>query len=164
MMEAADTVVNLSGHMHIQHIEQSEGGLIDIATSSLVVSPCQYGILTLDGGTAQYRTKAVNVGKWAQKKGLDDPNLLDFQTYAADFFTKTASNASLPADLPDRQWLMDAYHDLHGAYFAGRLDTIDLDRERFDPWLQKAGLFTYMYLQSILDEPFVDQTTLTFSY
>ena len=38
---------NLSGHIHLQHMGQTDSGLWDIATSSLAVSPNQYGVLTL---------------------------------------------------------------------------------------------------------------------
>ncbi len=167
LLEGTDVIANLSGHMHIQHIKASDDGLTEIATSSLVVSPCQYGVLTLCGGTADYHTQAVDVSSWAQKKGLDDPDLLDFAAYARSFFSLVCSkaDANLPPDIEDREWLVAAYEDLHAAYFSGRLDTMTgLDRERFAPWLENAGLFTYMYLNSILEEEFIDHTRLIFPY
>jgi len=166
LLEAENVLVNLSGHMHIQHSAKSEGGLTEIATSSLVVSPCQYGVLTLDTDQAFYRAQAVDVGAWAAKKGLTDPDLLDFAEYARRFFSLVCSKAeeNLAADVPDRPWLIAAYEDLHAAYFAGRLDTLDLDKERFAPWLEYAGLFTYMYLNSILEEPFIDHTHIALPY
>jgi len=166
LLEETDVIANLSGHMHIQHTKQSENGLTDIATSSLIVSPCQYGVMELDGSMAQYRTQVVDVSNWAKKQGLSDPDLLDFDAYARRFFSEVCSkaDASLAADVDDREWLIAAYEELHAAYFAGRLDTVELNEERFSPWLQKAGLFTYMYLQSILEEDFVDHTNVTIPY
>lgn len=167
LLEGTDVIAHLSGHMHIQHIERSEEGFADISTSSLLVYPCQYGVMTLDGSTAQYRTQRVDVSQWAQKKGLDDPDLLHFDSYALAFFSQVCSTADdhLAKDLPDRQWLVDTYEALHAAYFSGQLHTMtSLDRERFSPWLEHAGLFTYMYLSSILEEEFVDHTRITLPY
>ena len=84
--EEYGVAVNLSGRIHMQHI--IEGIVPEIATSSLTVSPCQYGVITLEDGFAQYRTEMVDVSAWAQKHRKTDPNLLDFAAYAKDFFLK----------------------------------------------------------------------------
>ena len=49
---------NLSGHIHLQNMGQTDSGLWDIATSSLAVSPNQYGVLTLTADALTYRTRA----------------------------------------------------------------------------------------------------------
>ena len=50
---------HLSGHIHMQHMAKSASGLCDIATSSLAVSPNQYGVLTLssDKAVIPHRTR-----------------------------------------------------------------------------------------------------------
>ena len=88
--EKYGVAINLSGHLHMQHMITPTGKTPEIATSSLVVSPCQYGVITLDGGSAKYRTETVNVSSWAKANGKTDPNLLDFDAYARDFFLNTS--------------------------------------------------------------------------
>ena len=57
--EKYGVLCNPSGHMHVQHTAQSEGGLPEIATLPLMVFPNQYGTLALDGTTAEYNTPAI---------------------------------------------------------------------------------------------------------
>ncbi len=78
----------LSGHIHIQDIKVDEENAVhDIVTSSLIVYPQQYGKITYnnDNGFA-YRTERVDVDKWAKEMKINDENLLNFSTYAREFF------------------------------------------------------------------------------
>ena len=57
--------LNLAGHLHMQHIAQ-EDGLTEIVTSSLSVSPLQYGVIRVKGGQLiDYATQVVDVSGWA---------------------------------------------------------------------------------------------------
>ncbi len=47
--------LTLSGHIHMQHIAKVEN-IYDIASSSLAISPVQYGILTLQQNSIDYKT------------------------------------------------------------------------------------------------------------
>ncbi len=47
LYEKYHVICNLSGHMHVQHIMESEKGFPEIAASCLAEWPNQYGILTL---------------------------------------------------------------------------------------------------------------------
>lgn len=52
--------LNLSGHLHIQHIAERDG-FYDVATSSLSMSPNQYGWVTYaDDGTIRYETRQLS--------------------------------------------------------------------------------------------------------
>lgn len=51
------------------HMAKSASGLCDIATSSLAVSPNQYGVLMLSSDKAAYRTESVDVSSWARLQG-----------------------------------------------------------------------------------------------
>ena len=51
--------VNLSGHLHVQTIVESNG-IADIAVSALVDTPLQYGILTVSGDKLSYRTRELS--------------------------------------------------------------------------------------------------------
>ena len=59
LLSTYDVRVNFSGHMHIQHIQKQEG-LVDVATSSLSVTPLHYGVITLDADrTLHYQTESL---------------------------------------------------------------------------------------------------------
>ena len=155
--------VNLSGHLHMQHTMTPEGKTPEIATSSLAVSPCQYGVITLENGCAQYTTETVDVSAWARANGKTDPNLLDFPQYAASFFAaaSTPQPTTQSAGDLDSAVMLDFMAQLNAAYFAGRMDTIDPDSE-YVQLLQQGDAFSSRYARSILEEPLRDHTQLSF--
>ena len=132
----------LSGHLHCQHWK-TEDGLTEIATSALSVSPCQYGVLKVTGDTLRYETRETDVSAWAKAQGRTEKDLLDFQTYAADFFDSrnrqnTAETLSLFAFTPEEVERMTEYIvKLNRAYFAGDMR----DAASFDPDGEIAVLF-----------------------
>ncbi|MGN0772968.1 MAG: metallophosphoesterase [Candidatus Ventricola sp.] len=155
--------VNLSGHVHMQHTAARESGLPEIVTSSLAVSPCQYGVLDIAGGAAQYHTETVDVAAWAEAAGQTDENLLHFRQYAADYFSATTCRravARMSADSvtsPMAAWLAD----FNAAYFSGRMDTLDASSDMAARWM-RSGTFFGSYVQSILSEEPRDHTRLSF--
>ena len=163
LYERCGVSVNLSGHIHMQHTAASSAGLPEIATSSLAVSPCQYGVLEIAGGTAQYHTKAVDVAAWAEATGQTDENLLHFRQYAADYFaatTRRRAAARMSADSvtsPMLAWLAD----FNAAYFSGRMDTLDAASDMAARWIDSDTFFG-QYVQSILSEELKDHTRLSF--
>ena len=132
----------LSGHLHCQHWK-TEDGLTEIATSALSVSPCQYGVLKVTGDALQYETRETDVSAWARIQGRTEKDLLDFQTYAADFFDgrnrqSTAETLSLFAFTPEEVERMTEYIvKLNRAYFSGDMR----DAASFDPDGEIAALF-----------------------
>lgn len=158
----APVLCNLSGHIHMQHMGRSGSGLWDIATSSLAVSPNQYGVLTLTEGGLTYRTETVDVSAWAAAQGLDDPNLLDFEAYSAAFFGSTARQQALAAvsqdDTPEQ--LADYFAALNAAYFAGRMDGFAQDAQLAERWQQQPA-FLARYIESIVQEPPRNHCALT---
>lgn len=144
---------NLSGHIHMQHTAQSDEGLWDIATSSLGVSPNQYGVLTLSKDGLSYQTEAVNVSSWAREQALDDPNLLNFADYAENFFKDTARRQALAVisqdDRPEQ--LADFFAEINAAYFAGRMDRFAPDEQLLSRWQQQPAFLT-LYIDSIVQE------------
>ena len=155
---------NLSGHIHLQHMGQTDSGLWDIATSSLAVSPNQYGVLTLTEDALTYRTAPVRVSDWAAAQGLSDPNLLDFAAYSADFFRACCLRQALAAiagdDAPEQ--LADFFAAANAAYFSGRMDTLARDSALEKRWQAQSG-FLPLYLADILSQPPVNQCELTLS-
>ena len=163
LYERYDVSVNLSGHIHMQHTATSENGLPEIVTSSLAVSPCQYGVLEITRGAAQYHTETVDVAAWARAAGKTDENLLHFRQYAASFFAGTMlrrAAAQLGSE-PDASAMTTWLAGLNTAYFSGRMDTIDSASEMAGRWMQ-TGTFFGQYVQSILSEERRDHTRLSF--
>lgn len=82
--------ITLSGHMHIQDIKRTGDetrSITDILTSSLLMSPFQYGWIHVEPNVEfEYSSQQVDVEGWAKDHQLTDPNLLDFKAYAADYF------------------------------------------------------------------------------
>lgn len=80
----------LTGHIHLQDIEKGvwEGKPIyDIATSSLIVYPNQYGAIKYspEGGLL-YQTCPLDVRAFALAHHLEEPELLDFEETSRQFF------------------------------------------------------------------------------
>ena len=158
--EKYGVAVNLSGHLHMQHMITPAGKTPEIATSSLAVSPCQYGVITLDGGSAKYKTETVNVSSWAKANGKTDPNLLDFDAYARDFFLNTSLRLKAIDD-PDAAALAAWIAEVNAHYFSGRCDLI----KPAPPVPMVYGEdFHSAYIASILAEPRRDHTQLDFPF
>lgn len=156
--------VNLSGHIHMQHTAARANGLPEIATSSLAVSPCQYGVLDIAGDTAQYRTEVVDVASWAKAAGRTDDNLLHFRQYAAGFFAVTTLRqaAAQLGSAPDASAMATWLASLNAAYFSGRMDAVDPASDMAARWMDADAFFS-RYVQSILSEELRDHTHLSFS-
>lgn len=158
LYEEYGVTLNLSGHIHIQHI-RSDREVPEIATSSLAVSPNQYGVLDIDGVHGSYRTESVDVAAWAAEQGLDEPELTGFEEYSRAFFRDTALNQAR-SELGDYEGagrLADFYAEVNAAYFAGRPDLISWDAEIMEEWSSRS-FFTPMYLESIRAGGNADQT------
>jgi len=154
-------LLNLSGHLHCQHIVRGTG-FAEIATSSLAVNPCQYGVITLSDPTLEYVTKPVDVSAWVAANGLTDPSLLDFTQYARDFFLGSGRTLIDESD-PDAAALSRFFAELNLHYFAGRLDLVDADDPMFDRWADAFG-FEGQYILALRDEAGLDSTHLTLNF
>ena len=160
LYERYGVLVNLSGHLHCQHIVK--GPVCDIATSSLAVNPCQYGVITLGNGTLTYETSPVDVSGWAAAHGKTEPELLDFPEYAEAFFLYSG-RTPIDNSAPDADALARFFGEINLRYFAGRLDMVDADDPMFDRWAGTFG-FDGQYILAIRDEAGLDSTHLTIRY
>lgn len=157
LYEKYGVICNLSGHMHVQHIAQSENGLPEIATSSLLVSPNQYGVLSLDGTSAEYHT-APALASASENE--------EISAYAKSFLWDTSyRNAAeeLGSGIPGGERMKTFFADVNSAYFSGRMDAVSWDDDAFQRWKQE-GTFLYAYLQSILDDGLQNYTQYTFTF
>lgn len=168
LYEKYQVPVNLCGHLHMQHIEKSNG-LVEIAASSLAVSPNQYGVLRIrDHQLQEYRMQPLDVAAWASRTGQTDPHLLDFAAYSAGFFDQTtyAQAASMftvsTLPLEEQEPMIDFVVQLNAEYFAGKR-TLTAEHPMWAMWQKHmpAAFFTY-YMDSILEEPLQDMTQYPF--
>lgn len=166
--------LNLSGHLHIQHIQQAAVGTYDIASSSLAVAPNQYGVLNIDRDRlVLYETIPVDVELWASEHNLDDPNLLDFTNYSQTFFETGTRAQAWPelgiagVPLDQRQTMCDFALKLNNEYFAGTVYQ-HLDRFKDDPawemWQElKDKSFFADYIISIMERANKYETVMKLS-
>lgn len=147
-------VANLSGHIHIQHIQDK--GLPEILISALPVSPHHYGMIQFDGKTLDYQTKILDVASWAREQDLTDQKLLNF-SQASQAFMEQVSARKLESDLLDsqltsleRELLLQTFAQVNADYFAGR--SIDpANHQQGLSLMQETGLSFYpTYIDSIL--------------
>ena len=119
----------LSGHMHIQHQAKEETGdweLWDIAGSSLMVNPHQYGIVTIGTeGEVSYEKQSVKVEEYARAQGMTEEDLLHYADYAKEFFYQNQYKRVMEnlkktkLDEEIREELADYSARINVAYFAG---------------------------------------------
>lgn len=150
LLEQYDAICHFSGHMHTQHITQSENGLTEIVTSSLMVTPLQYGVLRLEGKTCQYEARQVAVSD-------------EIAAYARDFFWETAYGQALEAlgTDDDTDHLAAYFADMNSAYFGGRMDTVEYDTDELKKWKEQDS-FLPGYLESMSADAGRDYTRFLF--
>ena len=131
LYERAGVLANFSGHLHAQHYNTSDTGLIDVATSALSVTPNQWARITVTDESLSYETvpMGADVSAWARGHGSDDPNLLDFETYALSFFTaKTlySTKERFAAEgAQNAEELAEFMCAANLGFFSGRLDLVE---------------------------------------
>lgn len=117
MLIDAGCRVNLSGHMHLQHIKQTDE-LTDIATGAWSMTPHRYGIVTVteDGGI---RYEASSICPEHLPEGLP--------AFSRDFFRSVNGEKqrggllSLGLDDDKVEQMLNFANDVNEAYFAGTL-------------------------------------------
>lgn len=138
-----DLDIVLSGHLHIQDIRKdvySEDPLVDIVTSTLLMAPFQYGSITMDPKTGfDYVTKQVDVEGWAKQNQRTDPNLLNFKTYAINYFWQASYNKVYARLMKvdkytatEMEMMARTMADLNIYFYNGRSDLIS-DQIRLSP-------------------------------
>lgn len=129
--------VNLSGHLHVQTIVESNG-IADIAVSALVDTPLQYGILTVSGDKLSYRTRELSNAALRSK--------------AKEVFDECTRNKIkdelLVSDPVVAQKMMDIAVQLNREYFLGRFSKVD--EEALALWKESDSFFA-KYLVSIYE-------------
>lgn len=127
---------NLSGHIHFQHIAASEDGVTEFVTSSLITSPCQYGILEVDSSETHYHAEQVGF-----------PHAAEARQIFRDAARRMAAEA-----LPDAgDGLYDLFADFSTMFFSGRLDSLSWDEALYEELCERYP-FIGFYINSILKD------------
>ncbi len=147
LYEKYGVLCNLSGHMHIQHTSKSEAGLRDIATSSLLMYPLQYGRLTFSGRLASYHAVQVET---------------PYTQYAHDYHWQHCY--SLAAEEGgEADELGRFFADVNLAYFAGHV-TEELWNDELYEKLKSAESRSSQYLTSIYEDGFQNHQDFSFDF
>lgn len=107
--------VNLSGHLHVQTVVESNG-IADIAVSALVDTPLQYGVLTISGDKLSYRTRKIS------DEALKDKAKEVFDECTKNKIKDELSGISDPVSV---QKMMDVAVQLNREYFLGKFSKVD---------------------------------------
>lgn len=150
LLKKYETSLFLSGHMHMQHMEQ-QNGIMDIATSSPCTYPHQYGILTIeDGNHIIYQTQQIMM---SQKMRADYRRF-----YYNNFIRQVSKELEGADEIPDVVKLeMSVYAArLNMYYFSGDFYEICDEIKNAHGWKlweqygENIAFFTY--LKSILHD------------
>lgn len=175
MLEENMVPLYLSGHLHVQHYAQSEGGITEVVTSSLSVPPFQYAVIEMfDNGDSNYYTEAVDVQGWAQRHQVADKNLRNFEEYAAKFFESVSYDEAYrslrEADATPKQKndMAKLFAKLNPSYYAGNSFRLKESLVRDPAWelWSEYGFFSEYYdtMVNILDDEIEDYNKLYIEY
>ena len=132
----------LSGHMHCQNIKTIQG-IYDIASSSLLDAPLQYGIIELNQQQMNYHTKSLSISVNADEY---------FDTVSANKFGESLQGIS---DTQKREAIQDVLVKANRYYFTGNINQYVDELRSSDgyQYLQNEDLSFYQqYLESMLKE------------
>jgi len=130
--------VNLSGHLHVQTVVESNG-ITDIAVSALVDTPLQYGVLTISGDKLSYRTREIS------DEALKAKAKEVFDECTRNKTKGELSDVSNPIAI---QKMMDVAVQLNREYFLGKFSKVN--KAALALWKQNDSFFA-KYLVSIYD-------------
>lgn len=155
--------LNLSGHIHMQHYMKD--GVTEVATSSMAVSPNQYGIIDFSNDKFSYSTKSVDVSSWAKKNNINDNNLLDFAAYSEYFFKNKTRTSKVMNEMElqeeEKLLMAETLADINANYFAG----VPTDKEKYEKgielWKKHEGDFSFNYINSMLEDSDTDYCNIT---
>lgn len=145
--------LNLSGHMHIQHIEKNL--ITEIVTSSLAVSPNHFANIIYDGKSFKYFTECLKV-----------ESVIDFEDYSRHEFKGVGSRQLKKLfnthtfeneEECDIKKMGEAFLTMNECYFAGEVFDSTGFEEGIKLWEDQHESFTSLYIKSILDSVFNDQ-------
>lgn len=166
----------LSGHIHIQDIcsENRDGKTIyEIVTNALSVYPHQIGQLTYTGSEASftYKSSMLDVSGWAEEEGIDNEQLLQFDTYSENYFGTFAYDRAFTQLNYDESYtreqvelMSDTIRTLNLRYFSGteHMNGNDfVDSQGYQLLMESGSSFLKTYALSILNDKDMADNQLT---
>lgn len=183
LLSSYEVRLHFSGHLHVQHyMEDEESGIYEVVNGSLVMAPCQYGILQIwNNGTLQYDAKEVDVSGWAvRNRYKNNKELTEFKTFCEQFLGKVSFQAAVK-DLQEQFYsrrlflsnedmteMANFYAALCVYYFGGRMYELRewvREQDAYQMWKQieyASELSTF--LENILEDDAKDFSHLTIPY
>lgn len=145
--------LNLSGHMHIQHIE--DRGVAEIVTSSLAVAPNHFANILYDGKSFKYLTESLEVEAVEGFKSISRHEFdgVGERQLVKLFKTHGFENVSEP----DIDKMGKTFVKMNEKYFAGEIFDVDEFEEGIRLWEEQPESFTSVYIKSILESVCKDQ-------
>ena len=144
--------LNLSGHLHIQHIAR-EGDIADAALGAFCLWPHRYAMVTLrDDGSLAYEARSLDAGDLPE--GLLEESRTWFYEITAEKNRAALGDAGLPEDVLDAMADFAARFNL--AYFSCTYDNADptwRDDPAYALWQEYGGGAFGQYLTQVMDEP-----------
>ena len=143
--------LNLSGHMHMQHIT-TLGRMTDIATGAWSMTPHHYAIITVTpDGAISYGAETV-----CQKhlpEGVLEASRAFFRSVSAAKMGRSLQELSLSAE--DAESMVNYSVDLHEAYFAGTIAHHPelIDHPARELWMTAGGSSSFgSYIEMMLSD------------
>lgn len=146
----------LSGHRHgrsIQSKERSGLQITEIVSDMLLSYPNMYGCLTFNtDASINYEGKVLDVSSWAEKQGIDDEHLLDFETYSYAVCEAKAENmgnvalSSKNLDSQMKERMHTFFKRFYIAYVQGEIYHVRdelLADPAYDDWMRECKGETY---------------------
>ena len=145
--------LNLSGHMHIQHIE--DRGVAEIVTSSLAVAPNHFANILYDGKCFKYLTESLKVEAVDGFKSISRHEFdgVGERQLVRLFKTHGFENVSES----DIDKMGKTFVKMNEKYFAGEIFDVDEFEEGIRLWEEQPESFTSVYIKSILESVCKDQ-------
>ena len=156
-----DVRLNFSGHIHAQGIvhSETEKPIYDVVTSSISISPIQYGWVTYHTELGfEYQTRKVDVQNLAIENNLIDQNLLNFKDYARESFKALSYGRTLETltelalyDAKMDELLASSMSEVNAYYFPGHIAS-----EGVLQWMSKSEpQRTRRYVEFVLQEKLI---------
>lgn len=149
ILEKYGVPIHFSGHMHVQNIKR-EANITEIITSSLLISPNQYGVIAIEDSDIFYEVKQVDVSEWAKRNGSQNVDLLNFSDYARQFFFDINFKALLDGeDAEKEKEVIQFFVQINYAYYCGKSEKNVRKEELLMLWREKDE-FIAEYLENLL--------------
>ena len=137
--------INFTGHIHLQNTVNDKG-FTEVATSSMSVSPLQYGVIDIYSDHLEYHTEQ-----------LKNEKLIGV---ANDYFNNKSERSI--SRYTDDEDLINYYVDCNSLFFKGRRDELVYDDEKIKS-IKELNLFTGAYLDIMFSMEKVNDNYLSIS-